>query len=61
MSQPAHLRLRPEEEEQIERVRAALSQKLSGAPVTKSQAMHVMLAKGYEVFFVELGLERAKK
>ena len=57
MKQPAHIRLNPEEE-RTERVREAFAQRLSGAPVTKTQAMHALLAKGYEVLAKELGLKK---
>ena len=57
MKQPTHIRLNPEEEARIDRVREALSQRLSGAPVTKTQVIHALLAKGYEVLAKELGLE----
>lgn len=58
MKQPAHIRLNSEEEERIECVRAVLSQKLSGVPVTKTQAMHALIARGYEVLAKELGLKK---
>ena len=54
---PGHIRLKPEEEERIEKVRDALSKKMAGAPITKSHAMHVMLAKGYGVLTKELGIK----
>jgi hypothetical protein len=54
---PAMLRLKAEEEERIERVRVALSKKMGGVSITKSHAMHVMLAKGYEALSKELGLK----
>ncbi len=54
MKQPAHIRLTPEEEARIEEVREALSRKMGEAPITKAHAMHVMLAKGYEVLVREL-------
>lgn len=53
---PTHLRLKAEEETRVEQVRAALSRRMGGAPITKSHAMHVMLAKGYEALTSELGL-----
>jgi len=58
MKQPAHIRLTPEEEARIEQVQTALAKKMGGAPITKSHAMHVMLAKGYETLVKELGLSR---
>ena len=54
---PGHIRLKTEEEERIEKVREALSRKMAGAPITKSHAMHVMLAKGFEVLTKELGIK----
>jgi hypothetical protein len=55
-SHAAMLRLKAEEEERIERVRVALSKRMGGVSITKSHAMHVMLAKGYEALLKELGL-----
>lgn len=54
MKQPAHIRLTPEEEARIEEIRVSLSKKMGGAPITKSHAMHIMLAKGYEALKQEL-------
>lgn len=54
---PGHIRLKPEEEDRIEKVRDALSRNMAGAPITKSHAMHVMLAKGFEVLTKELGIK----
>lgn len=57
-SAPTHIRLRSDEDERVERVRAAISKKMGGAMITKAHAMHVMLAKGYEALAPELGLKR---
>lgn len=58
MKQPAptHIRLKPEEEARIEKVRASLSLRMGGAPITKSHAMHVMLAKGFVALAREMGI-----
>lgn len=61
MKQPAHIRLTSEEESRIEQIQNALIQKMSGAPITKSHVMHVMLAKGYETLAKELGLSKGMK
>ena len=54
---PIPLRLKPEEKARVEQIRLALERQAGGAPLTKSHAMHVMLAKGYEVLVRELRLK----
>jgi hypothetical protein len=54
---PVHLRLKPEEMARVERVREALEREAGGAPITRSHAMHVMLAKGYEALQLRLGVK----
>ena len=52
-----HLRLKPEEELRIEKIRLALAQRSGDAPTTKSHALHVIIAKGCETLAKELGFK----
>jgi hypothetical protein len=55
---PGHtnIRLTPEEVARVEQVREALSAQMGKIPITKSHAMHAMLAKGYETLVADLKL-----
>ncbi len=53
---PTHLRLSPEEKEWIGKVREAMEKRSFMVRITRSAAMHAMLAKGYEALIKELGL-----
>ena len=51
---PTNIRLTSEEEVRVETVRLLLVRKLGGMNVTKSHAIHALIAKGYEALSVEL-------
>ena len=54
---PTHIWLKAEEHEKLDAIQVALSKKLGGTVISKSQAIHVLIAKGYEAMAKELGLK----
>ncbi len=55
---PTNIRLTAEEEARVEATQLMLAQKFGGMSVTKSHAIHALIAKGYEALSKELGSKK---
>ena len=56
---PTNIRLTTEEETKVAATQQLLCEKLGGMRVTKSHAIHVLIAKGYEAIKAEMGGKKA--